>query len=370
LILEWCKYLREQGCEVDALSTDGKTIDELRKIEGVAVIESILIPRDIALLPDANALISLIKLLHRRHYDIVHTYTATPGFIGRIASRLAGTPVILHHQAGWTVTEFSSRKERILYAPLEYLASLASTRSICVSHAVAQQATVLKIPKRKLVTICNGIAPEPFISAIRGGFGFDFRRELGVSAECVLIGGTGRLAAQKDNATLIRSLVSLKALLPGKQVLLILAGDGPEKQKLESLAYSLGVSEQVRFLGFCANIPGLLGALDVFASSTLREGLSISLMEAMAAAKPIVTTSILPNAELIQHEITGLLVSPREPEQVAYAIARFVSDPDLAQRCGAAAQQRVLDHYTIDRMFQETWDLYMQLLKEKRPSRT
>ena len=82
----------------------------------------------------------------------------------------------------------------------------------------------------------------------------------------------------------------------------------------------------------------------------------------MAAAKPIVTTSILPNAELIEHQVTGLLVPPQTPDQIAQAIARFVNEPELAQSCGAAAKQRVLEHYSIDRMFQETWDLYIDLL--------
>jgi glycosyltransferase involved in cell wall biosynthesis len=369
--LEWCKYLRKQGCEVDALSTDSKTIDELRKIEGVAIIESILIPRDIALLPDANALISLVKLLHRQHYDIVHTYTATPGFIGRIASRLVGTPVILHHQAGWTVTEFSGRFERLIYTPLEYLAALVSTKAICVSQAVAQQAQQLHIaPLRKLVTICNGIDPQPFIKATELRDGQRFRSELGISPDCLLLGSTGRLAPQKDNETLVRSLVTLQSLLHKLPFALLLIGDGPDRQKLEDLVQSSGVNDRVYFLGFRKDIPELLAALDIFVSPSQREGLSISVLEAMAAARPIVTTSILPNAELIAHEVTGLLVPPKNPEAIARAIARFVSEPNLAQRCGVAAQQRVLDHYTIDRMFQETWDLYVQLLEESRPGRT
>ena len=126
----------------------------------------------------------------------------------------------------------------------------------------------------------------------------------------------------------------------------------------------------MRFLGFCREIPAFLAGLDVFVSPSFREGLSISLLEAMAAARPIVTTSILPNAELIEHEVTGLLVPPRDPEQVAEAIARFAREPGLAQRCALAARQRVLDHYTLDRMFQETWDLYIGLLKEMQPDET
>jgi glycosyltransferase involved in cell wall biosynthesis len=90
--------------------------------------------------------------------------------------------------------------------------------------------------------------------------------------------------------------------------------------------------------------------------------MSISILESMAAARPIVATSILPNAELIEHERTGLLVDPRAPSQIAQAIARFILEPELARECGEAARQSALDRYTIERMFQETWDLYQVLL--------
>jgi glycosyltransferase involved in cell wall biosynthesis len=365
LLIRWCKYLSERGWQVEVLATDPVVVDELEQVP-VRVVKSIYIPREIAPVKDMLAFVQLVSLLRREQYDVVHTYTATPGFLGRFAARLAGVPVVLHHQAGWTVTEFSSPFERILFTPLEYLATLASTKSICVSRAVARQARQLNIaPQRKLVTICNGIDPEPFVIATTNNSGVDVRRELGITPECLLIGNIGRLAAQKDNATLIRSIAFLKAILPERSFLLVLAGDGSERVDLENLAHSSGVSEYVRFLGFYTNVPGLLAALDVFVSASLWEGLSISLLEAMASARPIVITNILPNAELIEHEVTGLLVPPKSPEQIAEAIARFARESDLAQCCAAAARQRVLDQYTLDRMFQETWDLYLDLLHGK-----
>jgi glycosyltransferase involved in cell wall biosynthesis len=256
----------------------------------------------------------------------------------------------------------------MVYTPLECLAVLASTKTICVSHSDAQQARQFRVaPRRKLVTICNGIEPRPFIDATRDGAGAVLRGELGIPESHLVIGNTGRLARQKDNQTLIRAMVPLNALMAGAPSVLLLAGEGPDRQKLEDLIRSLGLSEQVYLLGFRTDIPAFLAGLDVFVNPSLWEGLSISLLEAMAAARPIVTTSILPNAELIEHEITGLLVPARSPEHIAHAIARFVREPDLAQRCASAARQRVLEHYTIDRMFEETWDLYIDLLKQKGP---
>jgi len=367
LILEWCKFLVRKGCQVDVLSTDSRTITELQRIDGVAVVSNIFIPREIKPIEDAIAFYKLLYFLLQQKYDVVHTYTSTPGFLGRIAARVLGVPVILHHQAGWTATEFSSFKERILFTPLEYLATLASTKGICVSQAVALQAQRFHIaPSHKLVILCNGIDPQPFVTATCDNAGKELRQNWNVHDDHVLLGNAGRLSPQKDNETLIRALVPLKSFIPDISFTLILAGEGPERHKLEKLVYHLGLGEQVRFLGFCKEIPSFLDAVDIFVSPSLREGLSISLLEAMAAANPIIATNILPNSELIEHEVTGLLVHPKEPEQVARAIARFVNDPVLAQRCGATARQRVLEKYTIDRMFQETWNLYLQLLEENK----
>ena len=364
LLLGWCRYLVEKGCEVEVLTTDATTITALQDIAGVRVNDSIYIPREIAAGEDIHAFLQLIDFMRTRKFQVVHTYTAVPGFLGRIAARLVAVPVIVHHQISWNGGDFASLPRKMLYRPLESLATLASTRSICVSHATVDQARKYHlVPLRKLVTICNGIDPTDFLAAEPSRL----RKELGISEDTLVIGNTSRLRRQKDNQTLIRAILHLKPLVPERRIVLLLAGDGPDRATLEDIVHSLDLSDQVRFLGFRRDIPAFLAGIDIFVSPSLWEGLSISLMEAMAAAKPIVTTSIPPNAELIEHEVTGLLVPPKSPEQVAKAIARFIRDPGLAQRCAGAARQRVLEHYTIDRMFQETWDLYNDLLGIEQP---
>jgi glycosyltransferase involved in cell wall biosynthesis len=366
LLIQWCSYLLNKGWQVDVLATDPIVIDELKKLP-VNIIDHIRIPRDIEFKPDFIAFIQLFKLLSNSAYDVVHTYTATPGFLGRIVACLKGVPVVLHHQAGWTVTEFSTVWERIMYTPLEYLATVASTRGICVSHAIAKQARQWRVaPTIKLVTICNGIDPQKIITATEQLSGDAFRRSLGIPKGYLLIGSTARLAPQKDVESLVRSMAVLREILPGRPFVLLLAGDGPERRKLEELTRSLGLDHSVRFLGFLKEIPNLLASLDIFVSPSLWEGLSISLMEAMVSARPIISTNILSNAELIEHEVTGLLVPPKSPMEIAKAIARFVKNPELAQRCVFAARRRVLEFYTLDRMLDETWNLYANLLDEKK----
>lgn len=361
LILEWCKFLVSHNCEVHVLSTDAETIRELKKIPGVTVIDSILIPRDIALFADLRALAKLARLIGKQSYDVVHTHTSTPGFIGRLAAWYAGTPVRLHSAHGWPVSEFSSLAERILFTPLENIASRISTRVICVSRAAAGQGTRfhLAMPK-KLVAVCNGIDPTPFLQASKRA-AESLRQELRLASDTIMIGNTSRLSPQKDVQSLVEAIPHLSKLMGEREFIVLLAGDGPLREELEALAARLGIASSIRFLGFRRDIPDFLSALDCFVSPSLWEGLSISLMEAMAAARPIVTTNIEPNAELIRHEATGLLVPTRAPEAIAAAVARMITDRQLAARCAAAARVRLLDRFTIRRMFDEQWQLYQEL---------
>jgi glycosyltransferase involved in cell wall biosynthesis len=178
----------------------------------------------------------------------------------------------------------------------------------------------------------------------------------------VVIGSTGRLAPEKDNLTLIRALPLVTEALNGTRVVLLLAGDGPDRDTLAAAAQKLGCAEQVRFLGFCERIPDFLKAIDIFVSLSLREGLSISILEAMMAGRPIVASAIPPNAELVKHKETGLLVAAGREDLAAQAILDLIQRPDFGRDLGRRAREVVLEQYTLDRTLRETWELYVFLL--------
>ncbi|PKO15139.1 MAG: hypothetical protein CVU39_12320 [Chloroflexi bacterium HGW-Chloroflexi-10] len=366
LVLDWCKYLVDKGCLVDVLTTDQRTKEEFSLISGVQVRQEIFIPRDIEILQNIQAIGKLIKLLKEEKYQVVHTYSATPGFVGRLSGFLSGIPVVLHHQAAWAVSDASSFLRKYLYQLLESIAIGVSTKNICVSNAVRKQANDLPlIPKSKLVTICNGIDVERFNHELSSNYRIELCNQFGITQNSILLGNTGRLAVQKDYATLIQAVEELKNKDPERSYKLFVIGDGPDRDSLESLANSLNLSNDVFFLGFRSDISKILKSIDVFVSPTLREGLSISILEAMAAGCPIVATNILPNAELIEHEVTGLLIPIKSPIKAAEAILSLVEHPDTAFKIGQAARNRVLQDYTCKRMFDETFQLYCDLLSKK-----
>ena len=285
-------------------------------------------------------------------------------------SRHSPVPVVLHHQAGFPVSEFSSRAYRLVFGRLESIAINAATKSICVSHAVMEQSKTLGIGRPdKLVTICNGIDIEPWEIAARNVDRLAFCEEIDVAPEALLIAATGRLADQKGLPYLLRALPQIREQLGERPVVVVLAGEGPARDQLEAIIEELSLHDSVRMLGFRRDVPRIVAACDIFCSPSLWEGLSISIMEAMAAQKPIVTTDILPNAELIDDGETGLLVPARQVDSLAAAIVRMASDSALADRCVKAAHEKVCREYTIKRMFDETWDLYNELL-EKASSKT
>ncbi len=363
LILEWCRFLVAKGNQVDVLATDNTTVERLRSLRGVRTIEGVVIPREIDPLKDAAALRRLYKLIRAERYDVVHTYTATPGILGRIAGRIAGVPVIVHHQAAWSATEASSAIVRFFYGLIEGVALAASTKTICVGRAVEEEGRrAWFVLKSRLATIVNGINPSPFLGERSCSDRTLTRRALGLTEHHAVVGNTGRLSPMKDNLTLIRALPMISDAVRGRPVALVLAGTGPSGPQLQEAAHALGCSNRVRFIGFCDDIPRFLNSLDVFATLSLREGLSISMLEAMAAARPIVASDIPPHSELIDHGSTGLLVQPRRPEQAAAAILKLLGNPELGKAMGTQARQAVLSRYTLDRMLEETWQLYISLL--------
>jgi glycosyltransferase involved in cell wall biosynthesis len=143
---------------------------------------------------------------------------------------------------------------------------------------------------------------------------------------------------------------------------LALAGDGDEREELEALAVSAGVADRVDFLGFVEDIPGLLAALDVYVTASRTEGLSMALLEAMASSTAVISTDIEPNAEVVEHGETGLLVGVGDPLQLAGAIAELAADPNRRAELGSAGADHVAERYSMERMFTETWQLYCDLL--------
>jgi len=269
----------------------------------------------------------IARLARVEKVDVIHTHNSAAHIYGAIGGKLAGIKV-LHTEHGKNLGE-EARAFR-----LNRWAGRFTDLTVAVSEKLGREARDHEgVLANRLALVANGICVERF--ALR-------RRPAG---RCV--GTVGRLVREKNYPLLLRAV----AAIPDTE--LVFVGDGPLREELEGEA-----GPRVQFLGQRADIAELLAGFDVFALSSSTEGMSIALLEAMAAACPIVVTAVGGNTELIQHEITGLVVPPDDPTAFRAAIERLLTDRVLANRLGAAAREVARQRYSVAAMtqrYEEMW---------------
>jgi glycosyltransferase involved in cell wall biosynthesis/ribosomal protein S18 acetylase RimI-like enzyme len=364
IIIGLGRVARANGWQVDVLSTDPDVQQAMRK-HSIGVVDLDVIHREIRPFWDLAGLFRLQKFLRRQQYGIVHTHTSKAGFVGRLAAWLAGVPVIVHTVHGFAFHEQSPALTRTAYTGLERLAANWCHRIVSVSEFHERWALELGIcAPARIESIPNGITAAGRSNRCDPA---SLRRQLGAGERDLLILTTARLAADKGLAYLVEAAVLLPRGVPGFRI--AIAGDGPVRADLEQLARERGVTDRVVFLGFREDIGDLLAAADVVVLPSLREGLSISLLEAMAAGKAIIATSIGSHRELACQAEMARLVPPANPSALAEAIQQFARDPALMARLAANAQALFEMRYTEDRMLNSYRRLYLNLVEDSIPVR-
>jgi glycosyltransferase involved in cell wall biosynthesis len=322
-----------------------------------------VIRREIRPVWDLGGLVRLHNFLRREPYHIVHTHTSKAGFVGRLAARLAGVPVIVHTAHGFAFHEASPVSSRLFYSTLERMASRWCDRIVSVSEFHRLWAVELGMcSPRRIVAIPNGIATFSRNSEVELG---ELRRQLGVQHGDLLILSVARLAPDKGLEYLIEAAAILRRT--GRRIQVAIAGEGPTRERLEQMARNLGVTDRVVFLGFREDVGDLLAACDLVVLPSLREGLSMALLEAMAAGKPVIATSIGSQREMASRADIAWLVRPADTLALTEAILRLAEDPALMARLGACARAAYENHYTEDRMLRSYRQLYFDLLSAKCP---
>ena len=283
---------------------------------------------------DALLPMRLAAALRRIRPDIVHTRNWST-IEGVLAGRIARVPTVIHGEHGLNADEAGRMKVRRV-AARRVLFRMAD-RIITVSQSI-RDGLIARTGVRpdKVVTVKNGVDTDLF----RPGRGeASARRVFGAGREDVVIGAVGRLDPVKDHATLIHAFALLARSRPALRLVLI--GDGPEGRTLRRLAESLSVADQVVFAGAMDGLEDIYPALDVFALPSLTEGMSNTLLEAMAAGLPCVATRVGGNSEVVRDGETGRLVPPGDPEALAAALVDLVDGRELRRAFGVAGRLRV-----------------------------
>jgi len=310
---------------------------------------------------DILACVKLYRILRREKIDLIHTHSSKPGFIGRLAAKAAGIKCIVHTVQGFAFHEQSSKLSVLLFGMMERIAGLASDRVIIVNdkdRLVADQMRL--VPLKKLTTIYNGIDVEFINSKARD---VSLEALIGVKKNGALVGMVARLWKQKSPQDFIRSIPVVVREIPSARYLVI--GDGPLQVELLELSRDLGIQDHVTFLGWRTDVQDIVKQLDVMVLTSLWEGLPLTLLEGMALSKPIVATDIKGNNELVVHEVTGFLASPRDFQKIGEYTLRLLKNKPLARSMGEQAYNRVREKFDIRNIVDQINSEYMQLVKDK-----
>ena len=286
----------------------------------------------------------LYHLMRRQQPQVVETFTPDSNLLGLPLAWLAGVPArIATHRAfidnrpGW-------------YPRLHGLLINSGIASalIAVSQQVRQMAIVKEgVRPERVQVILNGVeileAEQP-TALVRQ----KVRQELGLPPECPLLLTVGRLTEQKGHSYLIKAVPSVLAQHPG--AVFAFAGEGPLQAELADLAGQLGVSKSVRFLGLRQDVRRLLQAADAFVLPSLWEGMSMALLEAMAEGLAVVASDVEGIGDLMEPEVDGLVVPPRDPAALAAAVIGLLDDTELRRSLGQAARQKVADDFSVEAM--------------------
>lgn len=346
---------RERFEPVVATTGHGPLVQRLQR-SGVPVVDVNMMRGRL----DPRPVLGLRRLLARGSFDLVHLHGTRAGFFGTLAlSLLARRPRVVYTVHGLSCSRKASATVKGLFARVERFIAHRAHRVISVSEHDRQAGVEAGLlPPDRSSTIPNGIAVGPAGQVSRAP------RRVGDAAEVLVV---GRLVPQKGIPVFLEAARTVLERQPRTRF--TLAGDGPLRGELEEQAERLGIADQVRFLGTVTDTPELLGHCDLFVLPSLWEGMPLSLLEAMAAGRPAVATSVSGSAELILDEETGLLVPPGNPDALAAAVLRLLSDPQSAATMGDRARDRVRREFSLERMLESTHALYCNLLAEREPGR-
>jgi len=305
--------------------------------------------------PDLRAIFRLTSLIRDFEPDIVHCHMFHANLLGRVARLFCRIPALVctaHNFRETSEKDGPTWHKELLYRITDPLAD--KTTIIC-NAAFERYVRVGAVPRSKFQMIPNGVDTDHFLRSKNRRE--NAREALGISSEFVWL-AVGRLVKQKDYPTLFRALEMLKH----EQFVLLVAGNGPLEEELREECRTRGLEGKVRFCGAREDILDLYSAADAFVMSSEFEGLSAALLEAASTGLPAVVTDVGGNADVVADEITGYVVPPQAPKQLAEAMYRLMAlSPESVQAMGDGARQLCHEQFRIAAVMDKWADLYANL---------
>lgn len=318
--------------------------------------------REIAPLRDVRALLGLHRILRSWRPTIVHTHTAKAGLLGRLAARVAGVPVIVHTYHGHVLRGYFSPTRTAVFRWLETrLASLADAL-VVVSEAIKRDLVDLGVASaEKIRVVPLGLDLSRLSGPLPRGV---LRRDIGIGDDAPLVGMVGRLVPIKDVPTFLAAARLVRDVVGEARFALV--GDGEDRTSLEAECRRLGLEGAVTFFGWRSDLAAVYGDLDVVVNASLNEGTPVALIEALAAARPVVATRVGGTPDLLGEDVRGRLVPPADPHALAGAIVETLQESEAARRRAQAGREFVIARHSVARLVRDVDELYRELLAAKK----
>lgn len=354
--------LRDRGYETKLVvgqeSPREGNLDELAKARGVTPIRMGGLGREVRPLGDLRALWGLYRMLRRYRPHIVHTHTAKAGALGRLAAWLARVPVIIHTYHGHALTGYFGGLKAAIFLRIEALLGRLTDVLVTVSEAVKQDLVALGVaPAEHIRVIPLGLELERLAAALPGG---SLRREAAFPDGAPLVGIVGRLVPIKDLPTFLRAAVRVRQARP--EVCFSVVGDGEDREALEILTRELGLVPAVFFHGWRRDMAEVYGDLDLAVNCSRNEGTPVALIEALAAARPVVATAVGGTPDLLGGGSRGLLVPAGDPQALAAAMLMALSGGPEVDARRQAGREHVLALHSVGRLVSDMDQLYREQL--------
>jgi glycosyltransferase involved in cell wall biosynthesis len=317
--------------------------------------------RSVDPLDDVRTFRELHRLVATRHPDIVHTHLAKAGTLGRVAAKRCRVPVIVHTFHGHVLDQYFSARATRLFTAIERRLAQWTDALVAVSPAVRDDLLGLGIGRAdQWHVVPVGLELDHLLEDSVSMP--EARSALGLPRHGPIVGIVGRLVRIKDHTTFLNAAQRVAAWHP--DATFVVAGDGELRGSLEAPAKAM-LGDRVTFLGWVTDLAKLYAALDVVVLTSRNEGTPVALIEAGAAAKPVVATDVGGVADVVRDGVTGTLVPRGDEPAVAHAISTQLGDPQMAYAMGAAGRAWVRGRFSADRLMQDMKSLYAELLRKR-----
>lgn len=338
---------------------EGYLLNDALSLPGVKVKSSNFLKRPINPFKDILALIEIYRFIKQNKIDIMHTHSSKAGILGRIAAKLAKTKYIFHTVHGWSFNDFQPFLLRKCYIGLERICAKLSDKIIVVSIHDKEKGLKNRIGEEsKYALIRYGVDFEEFKKPAENS-----KEGLGIGPQEMVVTNISCFKPQKSCLDFIELAHSVSRRFSNVKFLLV--GDGVLRKKIERLIHKLGMQKQVILTGWRRDISAILSATDVLALTSLWEGLSIAVLEAMSAGKPVVATDTGGVKEVIVEAENGFVVKLRDTRQMAQRIIQLLKDDGLRKNMGERSQNLLGTGFRVESLIRSHQDLYEGVFRKE-----